>query len=170
MGSRPQVAAWRAARGATVRARARRRARPRSAVWPVLAVIAGGGVVGALARYAVHLMLPHRSGQFPWSTFLVNVSGCLAIGILMVLIGEVWPGQRLLRPFLGVGVLGGYTTFSTYAIDIQQAVTAAAAATALLYLAATVLGALLAVWTGATITTRVVRRYRRVGMPEEGTP
>jgi CrcB protein len=138
-------------------------------VWPILAVIACGGVVGVLARYAVALRLPHRPGQFPWSTFLVNISGCLVIGILMVLVAEVWPGRRLLRPFLGVGVLGGYTTFSTYAIEIQQTVTASAAAVALLYLASTLLGALLAVWTGATLTTRAVQRYRHALESDGGT-
>src|SRR5206468_23399 len=50
----------------------------------------------------------------------VNVLGCGLIGVLMVLVGELWTGRRLLRPFLGTGVLGGFTTFSTYAVDLQH--------------------------------------------------
>ncbi|MFJ8815184.1 fluoride efflux transporter FluC [Amycolatopsis thermoflava] len=140
---------------------------PRPNPWPVLAVIAVGGVAGALARYGVQQAFPHRAGEFAWATFAINASGCLLIGVLMVLIAEVWPGRRLVRPFLGVGVLGGFTTFSTYVVDIQQAVAADAARTALLYLAATVLAALVAVWTGATLATQVLR-WRRVSIREAG--
>ena len=70
----------------------------------VLPVISVGGVRGALARYGIQLGLPHRPAGFPWATFLVNITGCLLIGALMVLIVEVWSGPRRLRPFLGVGV------------------------------------------------------------------
>ena len=126
--------------------------------WPVLAAISAGGVLGAVARYGLQEAFPHPPGEFGWATFAVNVSGCLLIGVLMVLIGEVWTGRRLLRPFLGVGVLGGYTTFSTYVIDIQQAVTSGAARTGLAYLAATVAAAMAAVWAGAVVTRWAVRR------------
>ena len=88
----------------------------------------------------------------PWATLVTNVSGCLLIGVLMVLISEVWSAHRLLRPFLGVGVLGGYTTFSTYAVDIQQMVAAGAARTALVYLVATLAAALAAVYLGIIVT------------------
>ncbi|AIJ23165.1 fluoride efflux transporter FluC [Amycolatopsis methanolica] len=124
---------------------------------PVLAVISAGGVLGALARYGLQQAFPHRAGQFAWATFAINVSGCLLIGVLMALLNEVWPGRRLVRPFLGVGVLGGFTTFSTYIVDIQQALAAGAARTALAYLAATALAALLAVWTGVTLSMWALR-------------
>ncbi len=127
----------------------RRELRPHP--WPVLAAISAGGVVGALARYGLSVAFPHEPRGFPWATFATNVSGCLLIGVLMVLISEVWAGRRLLRPFLGVGVLGGYTTFSTYVVEIQRGVAAGAAATGLLYLAATMLAALLAVWAGTAV-------------------
>src|SRR5919112_1175643 len=114
----------------------------RRAPWAVLAAVSAGGVIGACARHALNLAWPHPPGRFPWATFVINVSGCLLIGVLMVLITEVWSAHRLLRPFLGVGVLGGYTTFSAYAGDVQRLVAAGAAGTALLYLAGTVLAAL----------------------------
>jgi fluoride exporter len=133
--------------------RARRR---RPSPFPVLAVVSAGGVLGALARYAISAVWPHSAGGFPWSTWVVNVSGCLLIGVLMALIAEVWAGRRLVRPFLGVGVLGGYTTFSTSIVDVQQAAAHGAAGTALVYLAVTLAGALLAVWAAAAGTAWAV--------------
>nr|WP_167218584.1 CrcB family protein [Kribbella shirazensis] len=111
----------------------------------VLGAIAVGGALGAAARYLVGLGWPTPPGGFPFSTLVINVVGCGLIGILMVLVTDVFTRQRLLRPFLGTGVLGGFTTFSTYAVDIQQLVSGGHAGTALLYLATTIVGALLAV-------------------------
>ncbi|MFB4262602.1 CrcB family protein [Nonomuraea sp. GTA35] len=122
--------------------------------WPVLAAIAAGGALGALARYGAQTALPSGPADFPWATFLVNVSGCLLIGVLMVVITEVRTAHRLVRPFLGVGVLGGYTTFSTYVVDVQRAVAAGAPVTGLAYLAATMLAALAAVVAGMWLTRR----------------
>lgn len=123
--------------------------------WPVLAVIAAGGALGALARHGVQAALPDAPGGFPWATFLVNVSGCLLMGVLMVVITEVRTAHRLVRPFLGVGMLGGYTTFSTYVVDAQRTVAAGAPVTALAYLGATLVAALLAVAAGMWLTRRV---------------
>ena len=133
----------------------------RRAPWAVLSVVSAGGVLGACARYAVTVAWPHPRGGFPWSTFAINVSGCLLIGVLMVLITDVWAAHRLLRPFLGVGVLGGYTTFSTYAAEIQQLVTAGAARTGLLYLLGTLVAALGATYAGITVTRLVTGTSRR---------
>lgn len=78
----------------------------------MLAAISAGGVTGSLARYALAEVYPHRLGGFAWATFGINVSGCLLIGVVMVLVTDLWPTRTLLRPFLGTGVLGGCTTFS----------------------------------------------------------
>nr|WP_205862190.1 CrcB family protein [Planosporangium thailandense] len=126
-----------------------------------MGVISAGGAIGAVARYSLGRAVPVGSTGFPWATFIVNVSGCVLIGVLMVLVSEVWPGRRLLRPFLGVGVLGGYTTFSTYIVDIQRLTAAGAVATALAYLAGTLVAALLAVYGGVTITRTAVDHVRR---------
>jgi len=134
-----------------------RRGEQRPTPWPVLAAVCAGGVVGALARHGLQEAFPHRPGGFPWVTFGINVSGCLLMGALMVLITEVWTGGPLLRPFLGVGVLGGYTTFSTYAVEVQQAIGAGAGHTALLYAAGTPAGALAAAWLGIQVARRAVR-------------
>jgi CrcB protein len=123
---------------------------------PVLAVIAAGGAIGATARYAIALAWPARAGGFPVAILAINLAGCALIGVLMVLITDVWSRQRLLRPFLGTGVLGGFTTFSAYAVDIQRLAAGAHLDIALLYLVVTPIGALLAVWAAATATRRLV--------------
>ncbi len=127
---------------------------------PVLTAVAAGGVLGALARHGIATAWPHPPGGFAWSTLTVNLTGSFLIGVLMVLVNEVWPGRRLLRPFLGVGVLGGYTTFSAHVHDIGRAAGAGAPGTALAYLAATLAGALLAVWAGTAATQGVLRLRR----------
>jgi CrcB protein len=129
--------------------------------YAVLAVISAGGALGGLARYALAATWPQRPGHFPWATFGTNVGGCLLIGVLMVLITEVWSAHRLLRPFLGIGVLGGFTTFSTYTVEVQQLVAAGAARTALAYLAGTLATALAAVYAGTVLTRLATRRRRR---------
>ncbi|MBB5132156.1 CrcB protein [Thermocatellispora tengchongensis] len=135
----------------------------------VLAAVAAGGAIGAVARHGLAAVLPH--GHFAWSTLAVNLTGCLLIGVLMVLITEVRPAHPLVRPFLGVGVLGGFTTFSTYIADIRQALDAGAGAAALAYLVLTVTGAVAAVWAGASLTRLAAAAVpRRAAEPagEEG--
>ncbi|MEV5695233.1 FluC/FEX family fluoride channel [Micromonospora globbae] len=127
----------------------------------VLGAIAAGGVLGALARAGLQAAFPQGPATFAWATFGVNVSGCLLIGVLMAVLRAAGGGPPLARPFLGVGVLGGFTTFSTYAVDVHAALVAGAPATALAYLAATVVGALFAVWTGDTLTGRLLSRGAR---------
>ncbi|WP_327035915.1 CrcB family protein [Micromonospora ureilytica] len=124
----------------------------------ILAAIAAGGVLGALARAGLQHVAPHPPTGFPWATFGINVSGCLLIGVLMAVLGHLDGGHPLARPFLGVGVLGGFTTFSTYAVDVQQAIVAGAPGTALANLAATLLGALAAVGLGDAVTAGLLRR------------
>jgi fluoride exporter len=120
------------------------------------AVIGAGGAVGSIARYVLSVLIPHGPHGFPWATFLTNVAGCFAIGVLMVLIVDVWVAHRLLRPFLGVGVLGGFTTFSTYAVDTSTLLLQGTGQIGLLYLVGTVTSALLAVWLGAHLTRLAV--------------
>jgi CrcB protein len=137
-----------------------RRTRLAGLPWATLSVVSVGGALGALARLGVNTLFPARPDAFPWATFGINVSGCLLIGVLMVLVTEVLTAHRLVRPFLGVGVLGGYTTFSTYIVDIKRLIDDRVPVTALLYLAATVLAALVAVWAGVALT-RAAARWRR---------
>jgi CrcB protein len=124
----------------------------------LLGAISCGGVLGALARYGLQVAFPHATDQFGWATLSVNVSGCLLIGVLAVIIAGAPGAHRLLRPFLVTGVLGGYTTFSTYVVDIQRALLAGAPRTALLYGAATLVGSLAAAWAGMRAGDAIVAR------------
>jgi CrcB protein len=107
----------------------------------VIYVLAGvGGALGALARWALAEALPHSPAGWPWATLLVNLLGCLLIGVLLAVLLARFPESPWLRPFLAVGVLGGFTTYSTFATD--HVVLAAA------YVVVSVLGGMLAVLAG----------------------
>ncbi|SCE23139.1 CrcB protein [Streptomyces sp. SolWspMP-sol7th] len=130
---------------------------PVSGLWdgqaPVFAVVAAGGALGAVARYGAAVLWPTASGRFPWTTFLVNVVGCALIGVLMAVVAELRPHtHRLVRPFLGTGVLGGFTTFSTYAMDVRGLLVAERYAAAGACLFGTMAAAVLTVWGSASLT------------------
>jgi CrcB protein len=83
-------------------------------------LVAAGGALGSVARYGVgRLMGPQPGGGIPWQTFLVNATGAFLIGLLLVAAARLgWPGWW--RPLLAVGILGGYTTFSTFALETVE--------------------------------------------------
>ncbi|WP_438485885.1 fluoride efflux transporter FluC [Streptomyces sp. S186] len=137
-----------------------RRPLPWQGEWPVIGAVAAGGALGATARYGAGLLWPAADAAFPWTTLVINAVGCALMGVLMVLISEVWTAHRLLRPFLGTGILGGFTTFSTYAVDIERLVSAGRLPLALAYLAGTLLAALAAVALAGT-ATRALLGLRR---------
>jgi CrcB protein len=138
-----------------------RRPHPWHGQAPVVAVIALGGALGAVARYGASLLWPAQPGGFPWATFWVNVVGCAVIGVFMVVITDVWAAHRLVRPFFGTGVLGGFTTFSTYTVDIERLVDAGHPGTGLAYLAATLLAALASVWLAVAVARRTLAVRQR---------
>jgi CrcB protein len=118
----------------------------------VLAV-AVGGVLGALARYAVSVAVPHdQPAAWPWATFVVNLLGCLVLGVVLDVVDARTPRwrdaglarARLARPFLAGGILGGFTTFSTFSLEAARMVDAGAAGAAAAYaVSSAVLGVLL---------------------------
>ncbi|HEX6075396.1 MAG TPA: CrcB family protein [Micromonosporaceae bacterium] len=118
----------------------------------VLAVIAAGGGLGSAARYGTGVAWPATPAGFDWPTFMANGVGCALIGVLMVLVTEVRAGHPLLRPFLGTGVLGGFTTFSTYAVGVATLLQAGRPVVAAGYLLGTAVSALAATWLGMTAT------------------
>lgn len=123
----------------------------------VIVAVAAGGVLGALARYGLTAAFPTRPGGFDWAVFGINVSGCFAIGVVTSLLGGSPRANPLLRPFLVTGVLGGFTTFSTYAVTVQRDISHGAARIALLYAAVTVVAALPAAWAGAAASAPLRR-------------
>jgi CrcB protein len=128
---------------------------------PAVVVVALGGVLGSLARWGVGLAFPTPAGTFPWATFGINVLGSLLMGVLVVVVTEVYTAHPLVRPFLGVGVLGGFTTFSTFAVDAQSLLLSGHRATALAYLAATIVAAVGAAAVGMGLTRRLAGRWAR---------
>ena len=124
----------------------------------VLPAIALGGMLGASARHGADLLWPAKPGAVPWTTLGVNVLGCLLIGVLMVLVVEAGGAHPLWRPFAGVGVLGGFTTFSTYAVETTTLLHDGRPGLALAYWAGTLVLALVAVALGLVATRAAVRR------------
>jgi fluoride exporter len=116
-----------------------------------------GGALGALARWGVAEALPREDGGWPWATLLVNLTGCLLIGVLLGVLARSDPEPAWARPFLAVGVLGGYTTYSAFALEVVGLADAGALAGAAGYLLVSVLGGVLAVAAGVA----VVRRHAR---------
>ncbi len=127
--------------------------------WRTVSVVAAGGGLGGLARLGLNTALPRPAGGFPWATFTENVLGSLLIGVLLVLVLEVWasrPRLRYLRPFLGTGVLGGFTTFSAYTSDTRALLASGHSGVALLYLFGSLGAGLLAVVVGLALTRAAV--------------
>ncbi len=113
-----------------------------------------GGALGALARWGVAEALPRADGGWPWATLLVNLTGCLLIGVLTGALAGRSPEPAWARPFLAVGVLGGFTTYSAFAVEAVGLAEAGRVAAAGGYVLASVLGGVLAVAAGV----RAVRR------------
>jgi CrcB protein len=116
-----------------------------------------GGILGSWARYGVQLAVPHSAGQFPWATVVINATGSFLIGALMIVLLVLTSPHRLVRPFLGVGVLGGYTTYSTFAVDAEDLVLDHRAGVALGYVVVTVVVCAAAVWLSTVLTLRAGR-------------
>lgn len=113
-----------------------------------------GGLAGGLARYVIGRAWPTPLRGFPWSTFVVNVSGSFALGLLVVVVVEVLARRahsgvaRYLRPALGTGFLGAFTTFSALALSTDQLVAHGHVALGLAYLVGSVAAGLVAVVAG----------------------
>jgi CrcB protein len=114
----------------------------------VLLAIAAGGALGTPARYAISRIVHVAPNSFPWSTFIVNVSGCFVLGVLLTLIIERWPPTRYARPFAAIGFLGAYTTFSTYMVETDLLVKNGAVGVAALYVVGSLVAGFVAVYLG----------------------
>ena len=119
-----------------------------------LVVLAGAGL-GGLLRYVAGLWIMERlGGRFPSGTFFVNLSGSFLIGLVMTLLTERFQPHPNWRLFLVVGVLGGYTTFSSFEYEAFQAVRGGERWMGLLYVSGSVVLGYLAVWLGTILATR----------------
>ena len=107
----------------------------------VVAAVFAGGALGGLARYAVQAAFPVQLPAFPWPTLIINCSGAFALAVLLVVLRRR-SGWRLLRPLIGTGFLGGWTTFSAVVATADQQLAHDHPAVAVGYLAASVGGGL----------------------------
>jgi CrcB protein len=120
--------------------------------WARTLLVGAGGFVGATLRYTLGGLVSRAvSPEFPWATFLVNVSGCFVIGFLAVLTEERGPIGPPGRLFLMVGVLGGYTTFSTFGYETLSLMREGSHALAAANAAGQLLLGLAAVWAGMIV-------------------
>lgn len=119
-----------------------------------LVVLAGAGL-GGLARHLAGTWIMSRyAGRFPLGTFVINVTGAFLIGVLMTLLTERWQPHPNWRLFLVVGVLGGYTTFSSFEYETFQAVRTGARWVGLAYVTGSVVLGYFGVWLGAVLASR----------------
>ena len=126
----------------------------------LLPSIALGGAAGSLARWGVDQVVTGSS--YPWATFLINVSGCLLIGVLMAFVLDVWAHRRYLRPLLGVGFLGGFTTFSTFVLETRGLAASSHSLLAIGYVVASTAAGFLAALAGLAGGRLVIDRAEAV--------
>jgi CrcB protein len=115
-----------------------------------------GGALGTVARYLLDAHQPVAPGHFPWVTLLINLSGSLAIGLLVPLTEHMAPRASLARPLVVVGFLGGWTTYSTLAVEATLLAKDGDIASFVAYLTATVIGGLALVVAGNALGRRMV--------------
>lgn len=130
---------------------AERRSRWPRIHWRSAAVIGLGGFAGGLARYGIGLAWVTPTGAFPWATFAINTSGAFVLSLLLILVLEVLPPTTYLRPAIGTGFCGAYTTFSSVATATDQLAAHGHADVAALYVAASVFTGLAAAAIGVVL-------------------
>jgi CrcB protein len=121
-----------------------------------LAAIFAGGFLGAITRAELVEALPHDAAEWPWATFLVNVAGAFMLGYFATRLQERLPLSAYRRPFLGTGLCGALTTFSTMQLELLRMLDGRHLALAAGYAAAS----LLAGFTAVAAATNLVRRAR----------
>ena len=121
-----------------------------------LAAIFAGGFLGALARAGLVEALPHGPAEWPWPTFIANIAGALALGYFATRLQERLPLSAYRRPFLGTGLCGALTTFSTLQLEVLRMLDTHEYGLAAAYVTASVAAGFVAV----ALATNVVRRAR----------
>lgn len=127
----------------------------------LLGLVALGGAAGCLARYLIDLLANWDvllTPAFPWPTMVINLAGCLAIGVVSVLIAG-GRRERQWRALVVTGFLGGFTTFSAFALETVVLLDRGLLPAAFGYLAGTLLFGALAVRAGAGLAGAVVARH-----------
>lgn len=128
-----------------------------------LAAVFAGGAVGTLARAGFEELAAPDPGHWPWPTFVVNIVGAFLLGVFVTRLLERLPLSSYRRPFLGTGICGGLTTFSTMQVETLKMIEHSHYGLAVGYLAASIAAGLVAVYLGTALVRRVrlVRPRRR---------
>ena len=122
-----------------------------------LAYVALGGALGALARYGISGWVYDRMGEsFPWGTLMVNLVGCLLLGVAIRWL-QVTPVAPGMRPFLTIGLLGAFTTFSTFSYETVALLQEGQWLRASLYVGGSVALGLIAMLAGMALATALAR-------------
>ena len=119
-----------------------------------IAAIFAGGVVGALARAGLTEAIPPDPGRWPWATFLVNIAGAALLGYFVTRLQERLPLSAYRRPFLGTGICGALTTFSTMQVELLRMIDADRYGLAGLYAGTSIAMGLAAVLVASNLTRR----------------
>ena len=120
--------------------------------------IALGGALGAVARHFIsHWSVVALGNGFPWGTLTVNLVGCFALGVVVEVMALVWSPPAEWRAFLTVGVLGAFTTFSAFALDISILHERGEMLQAILYVTVSVAGSIAAIFAGMSLTRAVLQ-------------
>jgi CrcB protein len=120
--------------------------------YAVLAAVAAGGAIGSAARYVIAGWVQSAAWEgFPYGIFVVNISGGLIMGLLTELMALKWNVSLEMRAFLTTGILGGYTTFSTFSLDSALLIERGAYASAGLYIAGSAILSVVALFVGLWI-------------------
>jgi CrcB protein len=125
-----------------------------------IVLVAVGGSAGTLARYGLGRWAVVAPGTFPTTTFAINVTGAFLLGLILGALGRYRAADTTWRPLVGVGFLGGYTTFSTFAVETTQLVRADRTVTAAMYVVASVVVGLIAARLGEAV----------IGLPPAAIP
>ncbi len=120
-------------------------------------LVAAGGALGSVSRYLTGILMTRLLGMaFPWGTLTVNVVGSFAIGFLTELVARKLNASMEVRLFIIVGVLGGFTTFSSFSLDTMALVERGATAAAIVYVLSSVCLSLIATFAGLGVGRAVL--------------
>lgn len=122
----------------------------------MILAIGAGGAIGAILRHFVGMLAIHwGGGNFPWNTLCVNVIGSFIMGALVAYFAHSWNPPMEVKAFLTVGVLGAFTTFSIFALDVANLWERGASMAAMGYIMASIMLSIMALFAGMTIIRQV---------------
>lgn len=126
----------------------------------LLLLAAAGGALGAAARHGVGVTVMRLAGPMmtlPWATLIVNIVGSFLMGVLIETLAQRYTGTPELRTFLATGILGGFTTFSTFSLDTIALINGKHHALAAVYVASSVSLSIFALAIGLMLTRQILQ-------------